>query len=887
MLSENSPDPRAARTDAERRGETHLRRDDLYRLLVESTRDYAIFVLDSTGHVASWNPGGERIKGYTADEIVGQPYEVFFTDEAREAGEPAAMLERAVRDGRVDVEDWRCRKDGTRFWAHVVLTALYQGDELVGFGKVTADLTVERTAREELARRERQLAEAQQIAHLGSWEFERATGRLSWSDELFRIFGLPPAEPIHYETYLEMLHPEDRDDVRRKVETSLEDGSPYVHQHRIVRPDGEERWVQSRGEVTWNEEQDSPRLAGTTLDITGIKEAEDRARRLSAEQVAREAAERTAQRMGFLAEASALLGASLEYDDTLKTVAWMAVPTFADWCAVDIVDPVGQLERLAVAHLDPAGVELAEWLHERYPPDPDSGTGTYAVVRSGEAELHEEVTPELLERSAMDPEHLEILKELGLTSAMVVPIQIRDRALGALTFVYSDSGRRYGQDDLVVAQELANRAALAVENSQLHTAERDARRHAERATERTMRLQTITGELSEAVTPDAVAQVMVEQGTAALEAAEGALAMVQEDGSLTMMRSTGLPDEVVSHYARFTRDAEIPLAEAVRTEKLVIVEDISDRDARYPEIAAVRQTTGTSSLVAVPLRSGEGVIGSLGFGYREQRPFTEDDQRFLLALGRQCAQALERAWLYETEHEAREVAEAASRAKSQFVAMMSHELRTPLSAIIGYQELLTEEISGPINDAQRQQLDRIQSSAAHLRDLINQILSLSRIEAGKEEVEAEEVNVARMTREVALLMQQKAEARGLTLELDLPEELYTRTDAGKIRQVLLNLLSNAIKFTSEGGVTVALRSDQDAIRLSVTDTGAGIAPEERERIFDAFTQVDQSMTRSVGGSGLGLAVSQRLARLLEGELELKSEPGRGSTFTLRLPRNPV
>jgi signal transduction histidine kinase len=219
--------------------------------------------------------------------------------------------------------------------------------------------------------------------------------------------------------------------------------------------------------------------------------------------------------------------------------------------------------------------------------------------------------------------------------------------------------------------------------------------------------------------------------------------------------------------------------------------------------------------------------------------------------------------------------------------MMSHELRTPLSAIIGYQELLSEEISGPINDEQRQQLDRIQSSAAHLRDLINQILSLSRIEAGKEEVETEEVDLARLTREVSLLMQQKAAARGLTLDIEAPEELCTRTDAGKVRQVLLNLLSNAIKFTPEGGIRVTLESDQDAIRLSVLDSGVGIAVEERERIFDVFTQVDQSMTRSVGGSGLGLAVSQRIARLLEGGLELDSEPGAGSTFTLRLPRNPV
>ncbi|NIP83890.1 MAG: PAS domain S-box protein, partial [Gemmatimonadetes bacterium] len=227
-----------------------LQAEQVYRLLVDSVRDYAIFVLDPQGRIASWNAGAERLKGYEEEEVVGRHYGMFFPESDREAGRPDLHLELAARDGRLESEGWRIRKDGTRFWAHVVLTALYEDDRLIGFGKVTGDMTVERRARETLEQRERQLAEAQQLAHLGSWEWDVAEGRITWSDELFRIFGIEPGEAITYDRYLALLHPDDRDAVTQKIEAVLESGGSFVHEHRILRPDGEERWVQSRGELT-------------------------------------------------------------------------------------------------------------------------------------------------------------------------------------------------------------------------------------------------------------------------------------------------------------------------------------------------------------------------------------------------------------------------------------------------------------------------------------------------------------------------------------------------------------------------------------------------------------------------------------------------------------
>ncbi len=860
--------------------------DAYFRLLVESVQDYAIFLLDPQGRISSWNPGAQRLKGYTPEQAIGQHYRMFYPDAERASGRPERQLEEAARTGRVEGRGWRLRRDGSRFWAHVVITALFDGDRLVGFAKVTADLTDLRGALEELRSRERQLAEAQQIAHVGSWEWNRHTGALRWSDEMYRIYGREPGTPVDYPGYIDAIHPDDRDRVLAAVDHAIATGTALVHEHRVVTPDGVERWVQGRGEVLRDEQGRMVGLHGTALDITELKVAEERTRRLSAEQIARAEAERTAQRMGFLAEASALVGASLEFEETLSTIAWLAVPSFADWCVVDMVNPDGDLDRLAVAHIDPDRVALARQIDERYPPEPDAEHGPRAVLRSGKPELAPEIPPALLDELAHDDSHRRLIRDLGLRSYISVPIRVRDRALGVITFMNAESDRSYGTDDLIVAEELAGRAALAIENTQLHAAEREARRRAEEAKERITRLQSITAELSEAVTPEAVASVIVDAGMAALDANSGSLILASGDPpSFRIVRSVGVPQKVVDRYRVFGPDAHAPLASAVRLGEVVLVESTRELAKRFPDLAdTLAERTTVGALSAVPLRSGDRILGGLGFTYPTPRDFTSEDREFLLAIGRQCVQALERARLYETEHAARQAAEAASQAKSQFVAMMSHELRTPLAAIIGYQELLSEEIVGPVNEKQKDQLSRIRASATHLRDLINQILSLSRIEAGKEEVFRESVDLAELTRDVALLMEREVEAKGLVFRVDIPEgEVEGSTDAGKVRQILLNLISNAIKFTEDGEIAVRFTVDGDRVEVQVSDTGIGISAEDQERVFDAFTQVDQSMTRRAGGTGLGLPVSRHLARLLGGGLALDSDAERGSTFTLTLP----
>jgi signal transduction histidine kinase/FixJ family two-component response regulator len=258
------------------------------------------------------------------------------------------------------------------------------------------------------------------------------------------------------------------------------------------------------------------------------------------------------------------------------------------------------------------------------------------------------------------------------------------------------------------------------------------------------------------------------------------------------------------------------------------------------------------------------------------------DAALLEHLSSQAAIAIEHALLNERARQQTRDLERAMSERSRFFASLSHELRTPINAVIGYNHLLQEEIFGELSDRQQEAISKANRSAQHLLELVDDILDISKIEAGKLEIAVEEVNLAALIRDTATSVRIQAREKGLDLEVETPDEVRAVTDPARVRQVVLNLLSNAVKFTAEGSVTLRLDADGDgSVRLAVRDTGPGIAAEDLDRIFDEF---EQASTGGETGTGLGLAISRRLAELLGGSLEVQSEPGTGSTFTLHLPR---
>ena len=354
-------------------------------------------------------------------------------------------------------------------------------------------------------------------------------------------------------------------------------------------------------------------------------------------------------------------------------------------------------------------------------------------------------------------------------------------------------------------------------------------------------------------------------------------------------------DEVNPDYAAVGFEPDDPLLEALaRTLHDVIDQgDGSPAEITTEELGGpagvLARRLGAGGILAARVERSNGSPALVAVISRRREPFArQNDAPLLHLLARQASTALDNALLHEqTRSQAIEMedqAEKLERAisqRSRFFASMSHELRTPINAVIGYNQLLEIGTYGEMTSEQTKALGRVSRSAQHLLDLINDILDISKIEAGKLEVTIESSDLSHLIADTITSIQIQAEEKGLAIEVEAPGRTPIETDAARVRQILLNLLSNAVKFTAAGRVVVEIDADDESYQVAVRDTGPGVAAEDRDRIFEEFEQVG----RETGGTGLGLPISKRLAHLLGGELHLETEIGRGSSFILTLPRH--
>ncbi len=807
--------------------------EERFRLMVESVRDYAIFMLDPEGRIATWNAGAERLKYYTADEIIGQHFSVFYPPEVAARGWPAEELRRAAADGRIEDEGWRVRKDGTKFWANVVITALRdRTGRLVGYGKVTRDLTERRQAeesarrllREEAAReaaeaaaREAQRAEQEErrqreqlhvllssigdavivtdragavsfmnpvAAALTGWQPQEAAGQPL--DKVFQIVNEETRRPVESPVAKVLregsvvglanhtillardgraipiddsgapIRGEDgavagvvlvfRDvtEARRAVEarlhlaaivessddaiistdldgniTSWNQGAEHLYGYpaaeilgrplsALIPPDHPDEMPAlleriKRGERVEHYQTVRVRKDGSRADvalaISPVRSAAGKV--VGVSKIARDitASKRNEAALRFLAEASRELAEVLDVPSTFQKVAGLAVPHVADWCAVDLAGPDGALQRVAVAHVDPAKVKLAKEVSQRYPPDPASPHGLPQVLRTGRPDMMTDIPESLIVAAARDEDHLRLLRELGLRSYMCVPLQGRGRLLGVVTFVSAESGRRYTADDLAFAEELARRAAVAIENARLYAELREA-----------------------------------------------------------------------------------------------------------------------------------------------------------------------------------------DQLKDEFLAMLAHELRNPLAPVRNALHILkqpgvTAALTGQVRDMAERQVQ-------HMARLLDDLLDVSRISRGRIELQKESVDVAALVRRTVEAVHPLFEERRHELTVTVPAApLRVEADPTRLEQVLTNLLNNAAKYTDPGGqVWLTAEPEDGMVVLRVRDTGIGIEPALLPRIFDLFVQAERRLDRSQGGVGIGLTLVKRLVELHGGSVAAHSEgPGRGSDFVVRLP----
>ncbi|MGN6547095.1 MAG: PAS domain S-box protein [Aureliella sp.] len=952
---------------ARKQAEEALRQsEERFRLVVESAKDYAIFLLDPHGHIASWNPGAERIKGYRAEEIIGKHFSNFYPQDVVDRGWPAYELKMAEAEGRFEDEGWRVRKDGTQFWANVIITALRDSTgKLIGFSKITRDMT-DRKRAEENARRlveestarrmaeenalliqkererlhvtlasigdavistdaegrveflnpiaqelvgwnneeafshslsevfhivnedtrepvdnpalralregrivglanhtilisrqgierpiddsaapildtagkvigsvlvfrdiserkqsqealresegrfrglmeqapfsiqvfapdgrtlrvnraweelwgltldaipdynvlqdpqleakgvlpyirrafegepsivpaieydpnetlpdrtrhshperwvsavayplkdelgqvrevilvheditarrqtdaalresEERLRLALQAGRMGVWDWNMRTGQIKWSENLEPMLGLPPDSfGGTFEAFLQLVHPDDLEATRSDIEQAVNESSGFDIEYRVTWPNGGIHWIASKGMALIGSDGKTERMIGIAMDVSEQKRSEETAR--------------------FLSNASAALAVLVDFESTLQFVASLAVPYFADWVAVDMVQADGSLRRVAVAHVDPSKVALAHEVHRRFPADRNAPQGVWHIVRSGEAELVHEITDELLVRSVKDPELLGIMRELGLKSYIGVPLKVRGKTLGVVTFITAESGHLYDATDLAVAQDLADRGAIAIENTQL---------------------------------------------------------------------------------------------------------------------------------------------------YRELRE--------------------------------------ADRRKDEFLATLAHELRNPLAPIRNSLQILKmPNVDAATALETREMMER---QVHHLVRLVDDLLDVSRVMRGKIELRKERVELATIVARAVETAEPTIQQQGHSLDISLePDSLLLDADPVRLAQVIGNLLTNSAKYTEPGGsIWLSASREADQAVLRVRDTGIGIAPEMLSHVFELFVQADHASTKAQGGLGIGLTLVKSLVEMHGGRVTVSSPGlGKGSEFVVRLP----
>ncbi|MES2177466.1 MAG: ATP-binding protein [Gemmatimonadota bacterium] len=632
----------------------------------------AMIVYDADWRLRFYNLAGERLlhrRGIDASALRGQ---VVWDRVPAAVGTPLETEPRRAQQDNTVVE-YETRYLDTDLWLRVRCVPTPDGGVTIFAQDITQARLAERE-RERTEERYRALIEASTIMVWNSDSAGMVDDVPVWRD----LTG-QTTEERRGSGWIDAVHPADRARVDDIWRTATARAEPYSIEYRLRRRDGKYHWFRARA-VPIRDGKDVVEWVGVFDDIDD-------------EHVNRERHEAVENALG-------VLGISLDYEWNLAAVTRLLVPVLADYCSVDLVDDAGNIRRVSSTHVDPLKEEVVRTLWSKYPYSPDD-RGTPEVVKSGKPALNPVIDPEEIAQFARSPEHAELLRQLQPRSFLCVPMRSRGQIFGALSLVYSDSGRVYGSAEVAAVEQIATRAATAIENARLYA------------------------------------------------------------------------------------DAQ-----------------------------------------------------------------------------------------------------AANRAKSDFLATMSHELRTPLNAIAGYVELLTMGVRGPITDAQRRDLVRIRQNQQHLLEIITDILNFSRIEAGRMRYDIQRTLIEEVLVRMEGVIEPQARVRSIVYEhTPAPMSLVALADREKLEQVLINLLGNSVKFTAPGGrVTLTADADEHRVRIHVADTGVGIAEGQLSTIFEPFVQLEPAFTRTSEGTGLGLAISRELTRGMGGELTATSTLGQGSVFTVELPR---
>jgi GAF domain-containing protein/anti-sigma regulatory factor (Ser/Thr protein kinase) len=434
----------------------------------------------------------------------------------------------------------------------------------------------------------------------------------------------------------------------------------------------------------------------------------------------------------------------------------------------------------------------------------------------------------------------------------------------------------------------ADQAVIAIENVRLFEQVQTRTAELDRSVDELRALGEVSQAVNSSLDLKTVLETIVAKAVQLSHTDAGAIYVYSKSRDRFRLRATyGMSSELIeaiSGQAIGMNDATI--GEAARLRKPMQVADLNESTPTV--VQQIVLNAGFRGVLVVPLLRPSKTIGALVVRRRTPGRFSESTVQLLETFAAQSVLAIQNARLFsEIEEKGRQL-EIASRHKSQFLANMSHELRTPLNSVLGFTEMLADGLYGELPDKARTTLGRVQANGRHLLDLINDVLDLSKIEAGQLTLAMQDYSIGQIVKTVASATEPLARAKGLKLSTTIADGLPVgHGDERRLTQVLLNLASNAVKFTDKGSIEIAARARNGAFELMVRDTGPGIAQEHQQRIFEEFQQVDESSTRRKGGTGLGLTISKRIVEMHGGTISVDSAPGSGSTFTVDIPIRPA
>jgi PAS domain S-box-containing protein len=854
--------------------EAHERQEEAYRVLdtLVGTAPIGVAYIDRALTVVRVNDALAAMKGVDIGDLIDRPL-----PERRQKGSTPYLhpiVERVLRNGEAvideEVVDESSDFTGTRRWLVSSYPVRSADGTIDGVGVIVDDVT-ERRAQEDRERlselRYRMLANTvPQVV----WTATAAGDIDFFNERWYEYTGLSYDETKGWQWELAQ-HPDDLAGVVEAWRRAVASGAEFQHEMRLRRHDGQYRWHLGRATPLLADDGHVLAWFGTHVDIDDRKREEVKQR--------------------FLSDASKELGSSLDYHITLARVAQFAVPEIADWCAVDVLEG-GELRRLATAHVDPEKVRWVTEVSERYPPNMEERRGLPEVLRTGKSEFWAEIPEALLVESAVDDEHLRILRDIGFTSAIVVPMSVGADVFGAITFVTAESKRRYEAGDLALAEDLGRRAAIAIENARLYSAERAARNAAEYAAQRVTFLSDASRLLASSLNYDKnlrdLAQLMVPQ------IADWCAVDVIEDGELRRIAITNADPQRARAMRGIGRRYPLTTGQAsgspaiMRGGETVAIRRVTDkqleRSAQDAEQLRMLRDARFVSYVCVPLNARGRTLGAITLITTEGesgRELGDEDRALAEEVASRAAIAVDNARLFaEAQLTAAEL-RVANQAKDEFLGLVSHELRTPITTIFGNAQVLHHR-GGRLDDETREQaIADIEQESDRLHRIIDNMLVLSRLEAGKA-IETEPLSVDRAIARIVGSFRQRQPSRPVDVDVEagLPpvsaEPVY-------FEQVLRNLLSNADKYSPAGApIEVQACAEPGFVRITVLDRGAGIAPEDAPQLFRAFYR-SARMANQASGAGIGLAVCKRLIEAQGGRIWARPRDGGGAEFGFTLP----